>query len=147
PVLRPEAGPPLLSRLDGRCRQRLRVDVPLVRQPGLERDIAAVAVRGLVDVVFHLLDQAERLQVGDDALARRDAVAAAIGRRRVLVARGEAVEDVDARQVVAAADLEVVEVVRGRDLERAGAGFGIGILIRYDGNLAPDQRQYHGLAD
>jgi hypothetical protein len=33
---------------------------------------------------------------------------------------------------VAAADLEVVEIVSGRNLDRAATGFGIGILVSDD---------------
>ena len=45
------------------------------------------------------------------------------------------------------ADLEVVEVVRGRDLDRAGAFLGIGIFVADDGDQPPDQRQADLLAD
>ena len=45
------------------------------------------------------------------------------------------------------ADLEVVEVVRRRDLDRARALLGIGIFVGDDRNFAPDQRQDHVLAD
>ena len=56
-------------------------------------------------------------------------------------------QDVDLRQRVASADLEVVEVVRRRDLHRAGALLGIGIFVGDDGDAAADQRQDHMLAD
>ena len=46
-------------------------------------------------------------------------------------------------QLVPLADLEVVEVVRRRDLHRARALLGIGILVGDDRDLAPDQRQRH----
>ena len=42
------------------------------------------------------------------------------------------VEDIDQRQVMPLADLEVVEVVRGRDLHRARALLGIGIVVGDD---------------
>ncbi len=45
------------------------------------------------------------------------------------------------------ADLEIVEVVRGRDLDRAGAFLRIGIVVGDDRNAASDQRQDHMLAD
>ncbi len=59
-----------------------------------------------------LLDEAVRLEIGDDALARLEAVEAAIGLGRVLVELRVAVEDVDERELVPAADLEIVEIVR-----------------------------------
>ena len=51
------------------------------------------------------------------------------------------VEDVDLRQVVPLADLEIVEVVRRRDLDRAGALLGVGIFVGDDRDAAADQRQ------
>ncbi len=45
------------------------------------------------------------------------------------------------------ADLEIVEVVRRRDLHRATALLGIGIFVGDDRNFPPDQRQDHVLAD
>ena len=57
------------------------------------------------------------------------------------------IEHVDQRQTVPPADLEVVEVVRRRDLHRAGAFFRIGIVVADDRNAPADQRQDRGLAD
>ena len=57
------------------------------------------------------------------------------------------VEDVDRRQLVPPADLEVVEVVRGRDLDRAGALLGIGVFVGDDRDAPADQRQDDVLAD
>ena len=44
-------------------------------------------------------------------------------------------------------DLEVVEVVRRRDLHRAGALLGIGIVVRHDRDAPADQRQDRVPAD
>ena len=57
------------------------------------------------------------------------------------------VEDVDQRQVVALADLEVVEVVRGRDLHRAGALLRVGIVVGDDRDRRPTSGRTHVLAD
>ena len=51
------------------------------------------------------------------------------------------------RQVVAPADLEVVRVVRGRDLHDAGAERGIGVLVRHYRNVDVHDRQADALAD
>ena len=40
-------------------------------------------------------------------------------------------------------DLEIVEIMRGGDLDRAGAFFGIGIFVGDDRNQAADERQPH----
>ena len=57
------------------------------------------------------------------------------------------VEHVDERQIVTAPDLEIVEIVRRRDLHRAGALLRIGILVGDDRNAAADERQDRVLAD
>ena len=48
---------------------------------------------------------------------------------------------------MALADLEIVEVVRGRDLDRAGALLRVGIFVGDDRNSAADERQEDVLAD
>ena len=116
----------------------LGVHVPLVgqiraRRTTPERSPCGTAWR----VVSILSQQAQRLEIGDHLLARLEAVEAAIG----LPARSSfscavGVEDVDQRQVVALADLEVVEVVRRRDLHRAGALLRIGIFVGDDRDRA-----------
>ena len=84
-----------------------------------------------------LVEQASRVQIGHDLLARRFARKAAIGRGhghrssvpsllRMLIMW----------QAVALADLEIVEVVRWRDFDRAGALFRIGIFVGDDRHQA-----------
>ena len=63
-----------------------------------------------------------------------------LGHLRVLV------DDLDLRQIVAAAGFEIVEVVRGRDFHHAGAECGVGQIVQNDGDLAIHQRQLDGLA-
>ena len=50
------------------------------------------------------------------------------------------------RKVVALAGFEIVGIVRGRDLDDAGAEFGIGEVVEDDGDLAVHQRQRDGFA-
>ena len=60
------------------------------------------------------------------------------------------VENIDrshALGLVPLADFEIVEVVRGRDLDRAGALFRIGIFVGDNRDQATDQRQPNALAD
>src|SRR5262245_20232981 len=57
------------------------------------------------------------------------------------------IEYVDQRQAVPAPDLEIVEVVRGRDLHRAGAFFWIGVFVGDHWNTPTDQRQDRRLAN
>ncbi len=49
--------------------------------------------------------------------------------------------------MVASADLEVIEVVRRRDLHGAGALLGVGVVVADDRDAAADQRQDRVLAD
>ena len=119
-------------------------------------------MRHHVDVGLDLLQKAESFQARDDLLARREALDAVqlVGELRralrqsaqiilVVVERETAfdVEHADPRQAVPLADLEVVEVVRRRDLHRAGALLRIGIVVGDDRDPAADQRQDHVLAD
>ncbi len=54
---------------------------------------------------------------------------------------GFLVHDVDQGQIVTLAHFEVVEIVRGRYLDGAGALLGIGIFVGDDRNAPADQRQ------
>ena len=69
--------------------------------------------------------------------------------RRVLTQRELAldIDHVDHRQVMPPADLKIVEVVRRRDLHRAGALLGVGVFVRDDRDGAADQRQDRVAAD
>ncbi len=93
------------------------------------------------------VDEVDRLEICEHGLARRVAVEAAIGRRHVLVQRAVLVQDVDQRKIVALADLEIVEVVAGRDLDGAGAFLGIGIFVGDDRDGTIDQRHDGVAAD
>ena len=97
-------------------------------------------------VVLHLLEGAERVQVGDDALGGLLDLEAGVR----AAGRGDAAvlaDGLDGLQPVRAADVEVGEVVRRRDLEGAGAELGVDALVGDDLELAPEQRQGGRLAD
>ena len=110
-----------------------------------------------------LCEEARHLQPLDDSLARLKAIDAmqlhrlvqsrsgrhAVEKRVVAAERELAfdVEHADLRQIVPLADIEVIEVVRRRDLDRAGALLGIGVIVANDRNAPSDQRQDRGLAD
>ena len=57
------------------------------------------------------------------------------------------IEHIYQRQIVALADLEIVEVMRWRDLHRARTFFGIGIFVGDDRDEPPHQRQAHPAPD
>ena len=139
-------------------RQRLGVDIPLVGEERLDHDARAVAMRHHVRVRLDLVEQARSLPCARrSSCARRSdpGRAAPVSRRdrtdfgtpsrkSSLSFRAELgldVEDIDQRQLVPRADLEIVEVMRRRDLDRAGALFRIGIFVGDDRDAAADQRQ------
>ena len=119
-------------------------------------------MRHHVRVRLDPLQEAEIFQPRHDRFARGEAVDAVhfLGELQrafrqaaqiILVAdQSEAallIEHADARQAVPVADLEIVEVMRRRDLHRARTFFRIGIFVGDNRNPAPDQRQDHVLAD
>ena len=56
------------------------------------------------------------------------------------------VDDADQGELVAAAAIEIVGVVCGRDFHHAGAELGIGEIVEDDGNRAVHQRELDALA-
>ncbi len=132
PVLGDELDAPVLDCRDGRLGERLGAHVPLIRQQRLDDDAAAVAAGNHRRVVGDALEQALRLEVRDNALARLEAIEAAISCRCVVVEPRVEVEHADLRQAVALADFVVVEVVRRRDLHAARAELRVDVLVGDD---------------
>ncbi len=122
-------------------------DKPLVGQHRLDYHAGAVAARHHQLVRLDRVEQAGRFQIRHHLLARVEAVETLVAGRRVLVDLRVQCQDFDDGQVMALADLIVVQVVRGRDLDHAGAEFAVDIVVGDDGDLAVGQRQAHGLAD
>lgn len=149
---------------DGRFCQRLGGNVPLVGQPRLDDSARTVTFRYFQGVVVNAHQQALGVQVGNDLLARDEAVEVGVlGRQAgvdllvdaaVEVERlgtgqheGVLVEDVQQWQVVALADFIVVEVVSRGDLHAAGTELGVAVVVGDDRDAAADQRQFDELAD
>ena len=104
-------------------------------------------MRHVVPVGVDLLDQPLSFEIGHDLAARLEPVEPAISLWRVIVDPRVGVEDVHHRQPVALADLEIVEIVRRGDLDRAAALLRIGIVVGHDRQAPADQRQDGVFAD
>ena len=120
PLLGDDARALLAHRGERRLRERLRAHEPLRRERGLDDGVAAVAVPERDGVLLAPHEQAALLEVGDDRLARREAVEPGVrpGRRRH---PRRVVHDAGRGEVVPPPGLEVVRVVRRGDLERPRA--------------------------
>ena len=115
-ALRHEARLPRAHGSERGLRQLCGVDVPLVGQPRLDRNARTITMRHCMRGRLDLGEQALRREIGDDFHARGEAVHAAIGGRHLRVVGRRAIDDVavrvehvDLREIVALADLEVVE--------------------------------------
>ena len=146
-------------RLDGRLGQRLGGHIPLIGEIRLDHDAGTVAMRHRVRIRLDLVEEPLLLQRFTICLRADEAIEAvqscerlsSFGRsgdpsRRNARCRRELslafdVEHVDQRQMMPPADLEIVEVMRRRDLDRAGALLRVGIFIRDDRDAAAHQRQ------
>ncbi len=145
PACRVELDGAVFHHFGGALLQTVHRNEPLLGKPGLQLGVAAVAGHDGMVVVFHVVQQAQRLELGHDGLARlvaRHAAELAVA----LHDHGMLVEHVDLLQVVALAHGVVVRVVRGRGLHAAGAELGINIVVGEDGDLAADDGQVDGLA-
>ena len=138
-----------LAVFDGRSsdfRERLHLAEPLRGNARLDHRFAAVANRYGVRVIFHAFQQAERLEIGHHALAGFKAVKPGVDTGVRIHARVFR-HHVDFREIVAAAHLEVVRIVRRRHFHRAGTELPVDRFVRNDGNFAIGERQTHFLAD
>ena len=134
------------DRVAGRLGQRGDADEPLQRLARLDRGAAAAAVTDRVHVRADLGDDpavfAQRGHHRGSGLEPVQALERAVrGDHAVLVQDGQA------GQVVPAADLEVVRVVRRGHLDRAGAERRVDVLVGDDRDAPAGQRQLHGPAD
>ncbi len=147
PGLGDELGLALLHRLDCRLRERLHLHEPLGRQHRLDHRFATLAVADRVHVRLGSALEPQFGQPRFDRFARLETIqprerTSGGGDHTLLV------EDRDHRQVVAQAAFEVVGIVGGRDLHRAGAELGIDQhRIGDDLELIPGDRVFDRLAD
>ena len=146
-LLGDELDPALLHRLDGGFRQRCNAHEPLIGQPGLDDGLRAVTAGCHEAVRLHSLQQAQGIQIGDDALTRRQSVQAPIGSGGVVVDGRLRGQHVDHRQVMPQTHFVVVEVVGRGDLDAAGAKGRVHVFIGDDRQLPIYQGQARPLAD
>jgi hypothetical protein len=121
-------------------------------------------MRHHVGVRLDMVETADLLHLGDDFLARGKTIHAvklldhldelaldlqALEEILIVLERHAAVgsQDVDRLEVMSLADLEIVEIMRRRDLHRAGPGRFISIIVANDRYAPSDQRQHDMLAD
>ena len=145
PVRRHEARAAVTHRGDRRRGERRDPHEPLHGEVRLDRRMAAIAAPEREHVRLGADEDAVALEIGDEALARYVAVEPGVragfgGHHRALVHHRHH------RQLVTQPDLEVVEVVRRRDLHGAGAELAVDVLVGDDRNLAADRRQAHRAA-
>ncbi len=141
PVFGNEADPAVLDRADRGPGERCDAHVPLVGQPGLDDGAAAIAPRDRQPVRLDLFQEPRRLEVGDDAFAGLEAVEAAVGRRGFVADLRVRGQDIDEREPEPLPHLVIVEIVRGRQLDAAGAKGRVGELVGDERDLAARERQ------
>ena len=149
-----EFGAPVLGHeshvvdvLDDFVRERLRLHEPLLAEERLDDVSAALALAQRHRV---RLGSALEAELGKPRLQLRSHFYTiyTFERPGILVQRAVEVEDVDQRQLVPLAGLEVLEAVARRDLHRAGAELGIDQLrVGDDRELAAQNRVAHVPAD
>ncbi len=163
----------LIARQRETDRRPFRFDVPLVAQVRLDRRVRAVRVPDAVLVGLLRLEQPRVAERGHHRLARvlaRHAdpflrVATLAIRPPVRAAdRRVGRHHIDDREVVPLADLLVVHIVRGGDLQEPRRELRLGVLrgrlgialhrggqhdivVAHDGDHAAHERQFHELAD
>ncbi|CCW16631.1 hypothetical protein EBBID32_9680 [Sphingobium indicum BiD32] len=174
PCLGDDFDPPVAHRLHRRDGQLGGIDIPLIGQPGFDHYARTVAERRLDDarlevggdlLAFLVLrdvrhEEAQRLHLRDHSLARAvHAVAPeavhtkirfrhqTIGRLHDIGIRIEHVEHRARRDPRALADLEIIEIMPRRDLDRAGPQFRVGIIVADDPQPPPGDRLEDLLAD
>ena len=136
---------PVLHRGDRGRGELVHAHEPLQGDERLDALAGAVRVRDVVRVGLRAHEPALLAQRGHHRLARLqrgeagEALAGGLGHAAVLA------DDDDLLEPVRAADLEVVRVVPGRDLQRARAELRLHVGVGDDGQPAADERQLRRL--
>ena len=130
-------------RRQGDVGEMLHGEIPLHAEARLYGGIGVtLRVAHLVGIVLHLFHQAGSLQVFGNLLAHFHAVLAHIesgcGRECAV-----GVEDVDSLQVVGFAQVIVIDIVCGSNLQTAGSELDVHIAVFYYGNDAVYQRNHN----
>ena len=153
PSFREDAHAAVLHRLEGRCRERRHLHEPLVRESRLDDGVAAIAATHRIAMLLRLHEVAGGIERRDELLTRGEPVEAlecgrhASGRIGDLAHRAGLVDHHRHREPVAPANVEVVGVVRWRDLECTGAEGAVDVRVGDHGNLDADDRERHLAAD
>ncbi len=117
-----ETDAPVAHRVEGGARQRLDAHEPLLRDDRLDDGAGALAVAHGVRIRLDALDEPARLEVGDDAVTRLEALEPRV-RARLLVEVAVRGQNREHRQSVPFTDLEVDRVMARRHLQRTRARF------------------------
>ena len=132
--------------VEGGLADFLHAEEPLQGQTRLNHRIGALAVANLIDHVFGLDQIACGIEVFDDFLAHHEAVLADV-ELCLLIERGVFVEDVYQFEIVALADLVVIDIVGRGHLEATSTVLNVYVVIANDRNLAVDHGDDGFLAD
>ena len=136
-----------LDHLDRGLRQLVHAAEPLQRDQRLDPLAGAVREGDRVDVGLLGAQPALLAQRGDHRLLRLGGGHPGEALARLLGHPPVRADHADLLEPVPAADLEVVGVVAGGDLQRPGAELGVDVLVGDDRQAAADQRQHAVLAD
>ena len=147
PLRRRDPHPVAFDRLDRRRRELVHAAEPLQRDQRLDPLSGAVREGDRVDVGLLGAERALLAQGGDHGLLGLGRGHAGEPLARLLGEPAVGADRDDLLEPVLAADLEVVGVVAGGDLQRPGAELGVDVLVGDDRQAATDQRQDAVLAD
>ena len=151
PAFRQNAHRSVPHRREAWLGERLHRHEPLVAEARLDHGVAAIAVPHAVRVRLHLHEVARRVELPHDRLARREAIEAVERRRDASAGIGHLahnavlVYDNRHRQAMPLTHLEVVRVVRWRELHHARAEGALGERIGDDRNFEVRNGKDHHL--
>ena len=127
------------DRLNGRFRQRLHFDKPLLGNLGLYRSAATVAGANIVGVILHPDQKSLLLQVFDNGFSGLVTLHTAVFAVTVYNV-GVVSQNADDRQMMPQTDFKVIGVVGGGNFHNTGSEFHIHVTVGYNGDFPVHQR-------
>ena len=145
-TLRHNENLPCFHRIDGSVGQWAHFAKPLHGYAGLDNGFTAGADAHRVGMAFYFYQQALRFQIGHHAFACFEAIETGVG-AGVRVHAPFACHDVNLGKLMPPSHLEIVRVMRWRDLHGPSAEFTVDRRIRNHRDFPVHQRQEKFLAD
>ena len=135
----------VFNSINGRARERLHLNKPLLGYSRLNRCVATVASADIMAVILNFNKSTFSFEIGNDSFSRFVSVHSGIFR---IIINNFCIgcHHIDNRKIMAKTDFKVVRIVSRRDFNDTCSEFDINIIIRNNRDFTVNDRKNNFLA-